>query len=320
VPGGRGSLDDVTGDGQAADTLPAAVQRLRAHPVGIWTATLDALPPAAVVAAAQEIEALGYGSLWFGEAYGRESLTTAQLLLGATRQLVVGTGIATIYARGAMATGAAARLLEALAPSRFLLGLGVSHRPLVERDRGRRYEPPLAAMSAYLDDLAAATYYAADDSMPPVVLAALGPTMLRLARDRTAGAHSYLVTPQHTAAARAALGPAPLLVVEQAVVCSNDRREALRRAHEHLSVYTGLPNYRASWVRSGFDADDWVRGGSPRLADAMVVAGDAADIRARVDAHLAAGADHVCLQLLGPDPFTAPVEDWRALAAGLGLG
>lgn len=296
---------------------PAALRRLRERPVGIWTAALDALPASEVAAAAQELEELGYGSLWFGEAYGRESLTTAQLLLTATQRLVIGTGIANIYARGAMATAAGARLLEALAPGRFVLGLGVSHRPLVERDRGCRYDPPLTAMTHYLDELQAATYLGADCVMPPIVLAALGPKMMALAGDRTAGAHPYLVTPEHTAGARARLGPDPLLVVEQAAVLTADRDEALRRGHEHLAIYTGLPNYRASWARLGFDDRDWIRGGSERLLDAMVVSGDDAAIRIRVEEHLAAGADHVCLQVLGHETFAAPRQDWQDLAQAL---
>ena len=149
---------------------------------------------------------------------------------------------------------------------------------------------------------------------PPTVLAALGPRMLGLARDRTAGAHSYLVTPAHTASARGTLGPGPLLVVEQAAVLGADRTEGLRRAHDHLDIYTGLPNYRNSWMRQGFSDEDFVRGGSERLADALVVRGDEAAIAARVREHLEAGADHVLLQVLGVDLGQVPMEEWRALA------
>ncbi len=294
-----------------------AVAALRARRTGIWTAALDLLPPAAAQETAAELEALGYASLWIAEAYGRESLTSAQLLLGGTRTTVVGTGIASIYGRGAMACAAGARTLEALAPGRFVLGLGVSHRPLVERDRRRTYGPPLAAMRGYLDELVAAPNYSADTVLPPVVLAALGPRMLELARDRTAGAHPYLVTPEHTARARARLGPDALLVVEQAAVLHPDRDEAVRRARAHLEIYTGLENYRASWRREGFGEEDLVRGGSPRLVDALVALGDEEAVRARVRAHLDAGADHVCLQLLGEHPLAAPVDGWRALAPAL---
>ncbi len=294
--------------------MTLATDALRANRTGLWTHTLESLPGPAAQDTASELDALGYGSLWFGEAYGREAFSTAQALLAATSRIVVGTGIANIYGRGAMTTNAAVRLVESLTPGRFVVGLGVSHQPLVERDRKETYLPPLQAMTDYLDALDAAPYFGSDPVRPPVVLAALGPRMLGLARDRTAGAHPYLVTPAHTATARATLGPGPLLVVEQAAVLGQDRAEGLRRAHDHLNVYTGLPNYRNSWVREGFDENDFVRGGSERLADALVVQGDEAAVVVRVREHLEAGADHVLLQVLGSDLGQVPMDEWRALA------
>jgi len=294
--------------------VTTATEALRANRVGLWTAALEALPAPAAQDAATELDELGYGSLWFGEAYGREAFTTALALLAATGRIVVGTGIANIYARGAMTTNAAIRLIEALTPGRFVAGLGVSHQALVERDRKVRYLPPVPAMTGYLDALDAAPYFGADPVRPPIVLAALGPTMLGLARDRAAGAHPYLVTPAHTASARATLGPDPLLVVEQAVVLGQDRAEGLRRAHDHLNIYTGLPNYRNNWLREGFADADLVRGGSERLADALVVRGDEAAVVTRVREHLEAGADHVMLQVLGSDLAHVPMDGWRALA------
>ena len=291
-----------------------ATERLRSTPTGLWTAALEAQPAPRAQEVAAEIEELGFGSLWLPEAYGREAFTGALALLVATERIVVGTGIASIYARGAMAANGAARLVEALAPGRFVLGLGVSHKPSVERDRKEDYLPPLGAMSEFLDELAAAPYFAADGDLPPLVLAALGPKMLGLARDRTAGAHPYLVTPEHTASARATLGPDPLLVVEQAVVLGQSREESLRRAHDHLNIYTGLPNYRNSWLRLGFGEEDLVRGGSERLADALVVQGDESAVVARVRDHLEAGADQVVLQVLGSDVAQLPLDEWRALA------
>ena len=264
-----------------------------------------------------ELDELGFGSLWLPEAYGREAFTGAQALLAATRRIVIGTGIASIYARGAMAANGAARLLEALTPGRFVLGLGVSHKPSVERDRKESYLPPIKAMADYLDNMDAAPYFGADAMMPPVVLAALGPKMLGLARDRTAGAHSYLVTPEHTASARVTLGPDPLLVVEQAVVLDQGRNESLHRSHDHLTIYTGLPNYRNSWLRQGFSEEDFVRGGSERLADALVVQGDEGAVVARIRAHLDAGADHVLLQVLGSDLAQLPIDEWRDMAPAL---
>ena len=282
--------------------------------VGLWTAALDALEVPAARDQVAALDAQGWGALWFGEAYGREAFTAAQLYLGASERLVVATGIASIYGRDAVAANGAARTLEAAFPGRFVLGLGVSHAPLVERMRGHAYGRPVAAMRDYLDALDAAPYAAAGDTpAPPRVLAALGPRMLELARERAQGAHPYLVTPEHTAQARAALGPDALLAVEQAVVLADDVDEWRRRAHWHLEIYTGLPNYRASWRRQGFHDDDAVRGGSERLKQAMVVRGPDA-IRDRVRAHLDAGASHVCLQVLGADPFDVPAADWAALA------
>jgi len=199
-----------------------ATDTLSATRTGLWTPSLEALPGPAAQEVAADLDELGFGSLWLPEAVGREAFTGAQAVLAATRRMVVGTGIASIYGRGPMAANGAARLLESLAPGRFVLGLGVSHRPAVERARKTPYLPPIEAMTSYLDDLAAALYFGADPVLPPIVLAALGPKMLGLARDRTAGAHSYLVTPAHTASARATLGEGPLLVVEQALVSERD--------------------------------------------------------------------------------------------------
>jgi probable F420-dependent oxidoreductase len=294
-----------------------AVDALRSSRTGLWTAALDALPGPRAQEVAAEIEGLGYGSLWLPEAFGREAMTAAQAYLASTGRMVVGTGIANIYARGAMATNGAARLVEALAPGRFVLGLGVSHRPNVERDRLETYLPPVGAMTSYLDRLEQAPYFGPDAVLPPIVLAALGPRMLGLARDRVAGAHPYLVTPAHTASARLTLGPGPLLVVEQAVVLGQDRAEGRRRAHAHLDIYSGLPNYRNSWLRQGFHDEDLVRGGSDRLADALVVQGDEGAVVDRVVEHLDAGADHVVLQVLGADLGEVPMDEWRAMAPAL---
>ena len=285
--------------------------------VGLWTGALDALPLAAALEQVAELDEQGWGALWFGEAYGREALTAAALYLGASRRMAVATGILNIHARDAMATAAAARTLAAAYDGRFVLGLGVSHRPLVERLRGHEYGPPLSAMRSYLEALAGATYAVAGaEPMPTTVLAALGPKMLALAGEQADGAHPYLVTPEHTAQARAILGPDKVLAVEQAVVLDDDVDQWRRRAHWHLEIYTGLPNYRLSWQRLGFGEADWVRGGSDRLKEALVTRGIEA-ARARVRAHLDAGASHVCVQVLGADAFDVPVLDWRRLAPAL---
>ncbi|MFD9188591.1 TIGR03620 family F420-dependent LLM class oxidoreductase [Streptomyces phaeochromogenes] len=287
--------------------------------VGIWTSSLDALTPAAAGQIAAELEAQGWGTLWFGEAYGREAFTQAGLLLAATGRMRVATGIANIWARDAVAANAASRTLAAAHGGRFVLGLGVSHRPLVERVRGGSYTKPVAAMREYLTAMAGATFYAAeaDEPRPPVLVAALGPRMLEVARELADGSHPYLVTPQQTADVRAALGPDRLVAVEMGAVLTSDRETALRRAHAHLDIYTGLPNYRNNWLRGGFDETDLVRGGSDRLAEALIAWGDEAAILRRVREHLAAGADHVCVQVLMDSPFDVPTTPWRELAPAL---
>lgn len=284
---------------------------------GLWTGALDALTVGQLREVAARLDAQGWGALWFGEAYGREAFTAAQLLLSASERMVVATGIASIWGRDAMAASAASRTLSAAFPDRFLLGLGVSHAPLVEGLRGHTYAKPLAAMRDYLAAMDAAPYHVADGTEPaPRVLAALGPKMLELARDRAQGAHPYLVTPAHTARAREVLGAGPVLAVEQAVVLGADIDDWQARAHAHLEVYTGLPNYVQNWLREGFTTDDAVRGGSTRLKEALVPRGLEAGI-ARVQEHLAAGASHVCLQVLGADPFDVPYEGWERFAEAL---
>ncbi|HEY5265553.1 MAG TPA: hypothetical protein VIJ40_01940, partial [Acidimicrobiales bacterium] len=148
------------------------------------------------------------------------------------------------------------------------------------------------------------------------VLAALGPKMIKLSRELADGAHTYLVTPEHTRDARTQLGD-KFLGVEQAVVLETTRDEFLRRAHAHLEIYSGLDNYKNSWRRLGFGDEDFVRGGSDRLCDAMVVHGDESVVLARVNEHREAGADHVCLQVLGADPSAPPLIEWRRLASAL---
>jgi len=275
--------------------------------------TLDAKKPGESADIASEIESMGYSALWIPEAYGRESFTNAGLLLADTTSLVVATGIANIWARDAVASANASKTLSAAYNNRFVLGLGVSHEPLVTGMRGHSYETPYVAMREYLLAMDQSSMFAAEGSTRSArVIAALGPKMLELAATLTDGAHPYLVTPAHTAHARSLLGD-KFLGVEQAVVLGQDREESLRRAHEHLEFYTGLPNYRNSWRRQGFSDEDLVRGGSERLCDALVAQGDEGAVLARVREHFDAGADHVCLQVLGPDFGQVPLEEWRRL-------
>lgn len=285
--------------------------------VGLWSADLHSMPAAETMEAAAEAEESGYAALWFGEALGREAFTHAALLLSATRRMVVATGIANIFVRDAWATNAASKTLAEAHPGRFVLGLGVSHRPMVEM-RGHDYRSPLSTMRAYLEGMRESQFMAVrPEREAPCVLAALGPKMLGLSAELADGAHPYLVTPQHTAMAREILGEGPLLAVEQAVAPRTDRSEALRLARSHLSRYLRLPNYRNSWLRQGFTEEDLTGGGSERLAEGLVAWGPEEDLRARVQEHLSAGADQVCVQVLTEDPAQELRARWRALAPAL---
>jgi probable F420-dependent oxidoreductase len=286
--------------------------------VGIWTFSLELQPSARAQEAAAEIESLGYGALWIPEAMGREALTHAGLLLAGTRRLPVATGIANIWARDAMAMAAAEKTLDEAYPGRFLLGLGVSHAPLVQAMRGHTYEKPLSFMRSYLDAMDAAPFLAAPPSLPPErVIGALAPKMLALAAERTAGAHPYFVPPEHTARARKIMGAGALLAPEQALVLETDADKARAIARAHMSIYLGLPNYLRNLHSLGFGDDDIRDGGSDRLVDAIVAWGDVDALRARVRAHHAAGADHVCVQVLPADPRALPLSEWRELAPAL---
>lgn len=287
-------------------------------PVGIWTFALDPQPASRAAELAAEIEELGFGAIWIPEAVGRDALVSSFLLLGATRHVVVATGIANIYARDAMAMTAGWNTVSEAFPGRFVLGLGVSHQPAVEGLRGHEYGPPLATMRDYLDRMDAALYLGAAPTVPPRrVLAALGPKMLELARERAAGAHPYLVPPEHTARAREILGPDALLAPEQMVILDTDATRARALARTHLRIYLpGLPNYANNLRRLGF-TDDEIDGLDDRLVDAIVAWGDLDAIAARVRAHRDAGADHVAVQLLGGDDIEATRGGWRALAGAL---
>ncbi len=294
-------------------TWPSSLEALRGT-VGIWTSTHESLPPEQSGEIAASIESLGYSALWMPEAWGREAFTSASLLLSATSTLHVATGIANIWGRDAVNASNASKTLNAAFNDRFILGLGVSHQPLVEGLRGHDYETPYQAMRAYLTAMDAAPMFAPEGSHPYArVIAALGPKMLELGATLANGVHPYLVTPEHTKLARSIVGNA-FIGVEQAVVLGESREEFLRRAHEHLEIYTGLDNYKNNWRRLGFGDDDFVRGGSERLCDALVVHGDEAKILERINEHREAGADHVCLQVLGADLFQPTHEEWERLA------
>lgn len=297
---------------------PAAYARrvtLALPRIGVWTGALDFVPARNAQEMAVELEELGYGAIWLPEVAGRDVLAHLVFLLSATRDLVGATGIASIWARDAVAMVAGERALTEAFPERVLIGLGVSHHTLVEDLRGHVYSRPLAAMRAYLDAMEAAPYTAMRPSTPDRrVLAALGPKMLQLAAERTDGAHTYFVTPEHTAESRVILGPDRLLCPEQAVYLETDPDKAREVGRAHTTVYVQLPNYRANLRRLGFDDDDFAGGGSDRLVDAVVAWGDIDQVASRVQAHFDAGADHVCVQVLHPERRGVPMEGWQELA------
>jgi probable F420-dependent oxidoreductase len=286
--------------------------------VGLWTFQLDLQPAAAAQEAAAEIEALGYGALWLPEAVGRDPLVNSALLLSATTELRVATGIASVWARDAQAMASGQLTLCEAFPGRFLLGLGVSHQPMVDLVRGHHYDKPLTKMRAYLDAMDNVLYMAPrPEEEPRRVLAALGPKMLELAAAKALGAHPYFVPVEHTAFAREVLGDGPMLCPEQAVVLTTDPAEARAAARQHMATYLGLPNYTNNLRRLGWGDDDLGDGGSDALVDAIVAWGDEDAIVARVQAHLDAGADHVCVQVLDRDATALPMPQWRTLAPAL---
>lgn len=252
---------------------------------------------------ARSVEKMGYGALWYPEAVGRNSVVTAAWLLSQTTELVVASGIANIFARDAQASAAARASLNELSGGRFLLGLGVSHPPLVEDMRGHSFNKPLTRMKEYLKKMEKAVYQApAPEKSGETVLAALGPKMTTLAGEMTDGAHPYNVTPAHTAKAREILGPNKKLYVEQKIVLETDPQKARAIAKESLAIYLPMVNYQKNWAREGFQPEDWEKP-TDKLLDAMVAWGDAETINKRIQEHFQAGADHVCLQPLGDDPL-----------------
>jgi len=289
-------------------------------PYGIWTGAFGVQPSSMARECAAEVEELGFGALWIPETVFREVFLEALILLEGTATLKVATGIANRYARDALTTNAAMQTINEAHPGRFLLGLGVSHAHLVAGVRKHPYDKPFSGMVDYLDRMEKARFFAPKGEPPAqMVLAALGPRMLRLAAERTAGAHPYFVPPEHTAFARDTMGPAPLLAVEQMVVLDPDPTTARETARAHMAAYIGLPNYANNLLRLGFTEDDLTDGGSDRVVDAVVAWGTIDDVLARVQAHRDAGADHVCIQVLDADLAHLPRAEWRRLSQALGL-
>src|SRR5450759_1197193 len=237
-----------------------------------------------------EIEALGYGTAWYGEAIGREAFAHGAILLAATTRLIVASGIANIWARDPQAMATGARALAEAWPNRFILGLGVSHAPMVER-RGHRYEHPVARMATYLDTIAEATWRGPEAPLPPIVLAALGPRMVALAAERTAGAYPYFTTTAHIRQVREQVGPEPFLATDLPVVLAAGRAEARTIGDAHTSLYLRTENYRNNLLRLGWTPDELEPPGSDELFDAVVAWGDMPTVHERIRGLFSAGAD-----------------------------
>ena len=281
---------------------------------GVWFFT-DRLPAKAAAETAKRIEDLGYSALWIPETLGRNPFAHAAWLLANTERLVVATGIANIYHREPGVTAQGQKTLAEQSDNRFLLGLGVSHKPLVEGLRGLTYGKPVATMRDYLAKMAASPYSAIEPSeRPPLVIAALGPKMLALSRDETDGAHPYFTSPDHTRMARGILGPDKWLCVEQKVVMETDPAKARSLARATAKTYQALPNYRNNWLRMGLAQDDIDGQGSDAFVDATFAWGDAEAIKARIAEHYDAGASHVCIQPVNRDGNFGAV-DWETLEA-----
>jgi probable F420-dependent oxidoreductase len=281
--------------------------------VGVWSVPLRYGATDEVIDAAAELESLGYSALWIPD-MGGDVFGAATTLLEATHGLVVATGVLNLWVHDPADTAEGFARLAGAHPGRFLLGIGASHAAAVDRIEPGRYHQPLAAMAAYLDAL--------DTAQPPVppsarVLAALGPKMLTLARDRALGAHTYLATPEHTHRARTILDADRVLAAEQGVILETDPATARGVGRQYLATYLRLPNYTNNLRRLGFTDDDLTGTGTDRLVDTLVAWGDEDTISRRVREHYDAGADHVCIQALTSDRDAFPRQTWRRLAPAL---
>ncbi len=254
----------------------------------------------------RDIEALGYGAIWAGGSPAAE-LSWVDPILDETANLKVATGIVNIWSADAGPVSESFHRLEAAYPGRFLLGIGVGHPEATQE-----YRTPLEAITDYLDKLD--EYGVPKDSR---VVAALAPKMLKLSADRSAGAHPYLTTPEHTAEAREIIGPSAFLAPEHKVVLTTDAEKARAVGRKALDIYLNLANYLNSWKRLGFTDEERAKPGGDRLVDAVVAYGTVDSIAARLKEHRDAGADHVAVQVLtGPEKLVPALAE---LAGPLGL-
>jgi probable F420-dependent oxidoreductase len=266
--------------------------------LGVW-AFIDNMSAADCVKFARQLEHWGYGALWIPEAVGRDPFSIISYMAAHTETLVFASGIANIYARDPMAMNAIHKTVSELAPGRFMMGLGVSHAPLVADIRGHQYRKPVSTMRDYLAAMGKALYLGSPPAEEaPILLGALRENMLKLSAGQVSGAHPYFVPPEHTAWARGILGPDALLCPEQMLLLETDAERARAIARKHMDTYVGLENYRNNLRQFGFGDADFEQGGSDRLVDAIVGWGDERALRDRIQAHWDAGADHVCIQAI----------------------
>ncbi len=282
--------------------------------LGIWF-FLDAMTAPETVDFARKAEQLGYGAMWIPEAVGREPFAHIGYLAAHTERIVFATGIANIYARDAITMAAASKTVAEASGGRFLLGIGVSHRPLVTNLRGHAYDKPYTYMKEYLPKMKTALYRAPQPREEvPVVIAALHPKMLQLAATETNGTHTYFVPPEHTSKARAAIGPGPWICAAQAVILETDPVKARAMARTYMKTYVPrLPNYTRNLKALGWQDKDFENGCSDALVDAIVAWGDENRIRDRIQAHWNAGATHVCILPIRSDNESLP--DLRVMEA-----
>ncbi len=281
--------------------------------LGVWY-FFDGVSSADAAAAAKRIESLGYGTLWIPETVGKNPTVLASWLLANTEKLNLATGIMNIYHREPGVTMQAQKTLAEQSGGRFLLGMGVSHKPLVEGVRGLEYGKPVATMRAYLEAMKAAPYAGLPPAEePPTVIAALGPKMLELAAEACTGAHPYFSSPDHTRMAREIMGPDAWLCVEQKVILETDPAKARELAKPVAKIYSGLPNYRNNWLRMGLTNED-IDSLNDKFIDTTFAWGDADAIKARIAEHMDAGATHVCIQPVNPNGQFGDLH-WEALEA-----
>ena len=282
--------------------------------IGLWAADFDLQPMTKAQEAIAQVEEMGYGAVWVPEAVIREPFASTALLLSATKKMVLATGIASLHARTAQTMQAGWKTLTEAFPDRFLLGIGVSHAPMVQGVHKGNYDKPYSTMVEYLDAMDNGIFFgAAPTTAPQRVLAALGPKMLKLAAERGAGAHPYFTPVEHTAFARETMGANALLAPELAVVLETDATKAREIARKYMTTYTRLPNYTNNLKRFGFTEEE-ITHQEDRLVDAIVAWGSIDTVTAAVKSHLDAGADHVCIQVLTDKTGSLPMREWQELA------